>query len=270
MGCAQASEKRQYTITQVSITNLYDIGAEIGRGAFSVVRLAEDLGSKRKIALKCINLPRVRGEIHHLNREVAILRELKHPNIVELIGVYQEDETMYLSMELCEGGSLKDLIDRGPLQETQVKAIAKQLLSALNYMHKKKIGHRDLKAENILFKEGTLKLADFGLARIMDKIKDYSRVGTPYYLAPEVIHGNFNWQCDIWSVGVLMFYALTGDLPFYGDDIEDLFDNIETAVSIDWGRVPASAREFVQKLMNPDRNNRITAEAALKERWLLS
>jgi calcium-dependent protein kinase len=124
---------------------------------------------------------------------VSILRDLNHPNIVKLYGVFRDDEMMYLSMELCEGGCLLDRISQGPLNEAEVKGIAKQVLSALSYIHRNRIGHRDLKAENILFsREGKLKLADFGLARIMDKISDYSRVGTPYYLAPEVIHGTFN------------------------------------------------------------------------------
>lgn len=223
------------------------------------------------MALKCISLPQIRGELHILNREISILRELEHPNIVKLYGVFQEDEMMYFSMEICEGGSLKEIIDRAPMQEAEVKGVAKQLLSALMYLHRHNIGHRDLKAENILFtQEGKLKLADFGLARIMDKISDYSRVGTPYYLAPEVIHGDFNWQCDIWSVGVLLYFALCGELPFQGDDIEDLFDNIETAVSIDWSRISSDARPFLKRLMEPQKKNRVTAEIALKDRWLVS
>jgi calcium-dependent protein kinase len=271
MGCAQSVDDdrpKKHPITQIPIDSEFIIGEEIGRGAFSTVFRAEDR-SGRKVALKCISLPQIRGELHLLTREMSILRELDHPNIVKLYGVFREDELIYLNMELCEGGSLKERLDKGAMSLAAVKEIARELLAALHYIHKHNIGHRDLKPENVLFtSEGQLKLADFGLARTMASMRPYSRVGTPYYLAPEVIHGDFNFQCDVWSAGVLFYYALVGTLPFEGENIKQLFSTI--GQTVDLSPVPVEARGLVGSLLNADPSIRLTAEQALNEPWLRS
>mmetsp|Transcript_15290 Transcript_15290/g.27833 ORF Transcript_15290/g.27833 Transcript_15290/m.27833 type:complete len:247 (+) Transcript_15290:119-859(+) len=243
---------------------------ELGKGTFSTVMLAEDK-TGRKVALKCISLPQMRSELHLLNREVSILRELDHPNIVKLYCVYSEDEMVYLSMELCEGGSLKERIDRnGALPVATIKAVAKQLLSALHYLHRHNIGHRDLKAENVLFsRDNQVKVADFGLARIMDNMRPYSRVGTPYYIAPEVIHGDFNWQCDVWSAGVVLYFAMAGVMPFEGETMTSLLCKIE-GPEVDMSMIPVDAHNFLQNLLKQDCKARYTAEQALRDPWLIS
>lgn len=276
MGCSQfIDEHRRYTISKVckinpAIESEFEIIEEIGRGGFSTVLSAFDR-TGRRVALKCINLPSIRSDLHLLDREVSILRELNHPNIVKLLGVYKEDETVYLSMELCEGGSLKSRLDQGVLSESSAKRVAKQMLSALNYLHKHQIGHRDLKADNVLFtRDGLLKIADFGLARTMSKIRPYSRVGTPYYIAPEVIHGAFNWQCDLWSAGVLVYYSITGVMPFEGETMTSLLNKIESATNVDYSQIPSAAQDFLKHLIEPDSKIRYNAEQALQHPWLLS
>lgn len=276
MGCSQTIDSsRRYTITKIcktypAIQSEFQINEEIGKGAFSTVVSATDRVG-RKVALKCISLAQIRNELHLLNREVSILRDLDHPNIVKLYGVYKEEDMIYLCIELCEGGSLKTRIDCGTLPITSVKLIAKQLLSALQYLHRNNIGHRDLKAENVLFtRDGQLKVADFGLARIMDQMRPYSRVGTPYYIAPEVIHGDFNWQCDIWSAGVLIYFSIAGVMPFEGDSMNSLLNTIGGTLKYDLSPIPEEAHEFLNHLLEPDCKVRFSADQALRHPWLLS
>lgn len=242
--------------------------SKLGEGHFSVVSRARDkLG--REVALKCLCLSAIRTEMHLLEREISILHLLEHPNIVKLFGVFQDEDSIYLSMELCEGGSLKEQIVDGPLPEEAVRQVANQMLQALSYLHKKNVCHRDLKPENILFtKSGTVKLGDFGLARVMEGTKEFSRVGTPYYLAPEVIFGHYNKRCDLWSLGVVLYYALLGTLPFKGEDFEDLFSSIQNGIVRNWQGCSPAAKDFLQLLLEPRFNRRLSAMEALRHSWL--
>ena len=104
-----------------------------------------------------------------------------------------------------------------------MKKILKQILDAVAYLHDQGISHRDLKPDNILFHDGLLKIGDFGLSRDITSNKMASVVGTPYYVAPEVIKGKYGSQCDMWSIGVIMFNMITGVQPFHGDDMEQVF-----------------------------------------------
>jgi calcium-dependent protein kinase len=202
---------------------------------------------------------------------VSILRELDHPNIVKLYGVYQDDDIIYLSLELCEGGSLKSRLNKGALSAASVKGIAKQLFTALSYLHHHKIGHRDLKADNILFtSEGQVKVADFGLSRMMSCVKAYSQVGTPFYLAPEVIRGAFDCQCDMWSAGVVLYYTLTGGMPFDGDSMRSLLFKMERSKHLDMSHLPHDAQTFLRRLLDSDCSTRLTANDALRDPWLVT
>mmetsp|Transcript_5350 Transcript_5350/g.9820 ORF Transcript_5350/g.9820 Transcript_5350/m.9820 type:complete len:218 (+) Transcript_5350:1063-1716(+) len=216
-----------------------------------------------------MSLSAIRMEMHLLEREISILQILEHPNIVKLYGVFQDEDNIYLSMELCEGGSLKEQIVHGPLPEEAVRQVANQTLQALTYLHKKNVCHRDLKPENILFtSSGVVKLGDFGLARVMEGTKDFSRVGTPYYLAPEVILGRYNKRCDLWSLGVVLYYALLGSLPFKGEDFEELFSSIQNGIVRNWHGCSPAAKDFLQQLLEPRLNRRFSAMDALRHPWL--
>lgn len=174
----------------------YKIGSIIGIGEFSEVKKAE--GPKGLVALKCINLAKIRNELHLLKREISIMHKIKHPHIIEFYDVYENTENFYITMEFCNGMDLKTKVKKhGAFSEPEAKDLTRKLLSALVYLHNQHICHRDLKPENILFDCQEPKIADFGLARLMSGTSKFSMVGTPYYLAPEVISGDYNLKCDV-------------------------------------------------------------------------
>ena len=165
-----------------------------------------------------------------LQREVAILQKVDHPNIVKYLETYDDDKFLYLIMELCEGGELSiDLIknhsDENPNAdyETQVALYFKKIILALEHCHSQGICHRDLKPSNIMFgSDKSVKLIDFGFAiNNIKKNKQKAVVGTPYYIGPEVITGFYGKECDIWSLGVCLVQILdNNNMPFNGDSVE--------------------------------------------------
>jgi calcium-dependent protein kinase len=243
----------------------FTIESVIGTGQFSEVKKAQT--GDKKVAVKCINLIDMQKNLHLLKREINIMKTLKHPNIVELYEIYENKQYMYITMEMCTEGNLKEkLNNEGPVQVPELKKIARKLLSALDYIHSNKVCHRDLKPENILFTSTEVKIADFGLARFMTGTHKFTMVGTPYYLSPEVISGDYNFKCDIWSIGVVFFFALTNRLPFYGEGYEDLFNRI-SASEIDWYGLNEPEQEFLRYLLRKDYKLRPTAREALNHQW---
>ena len=156
-----------------------------------------------------------------LTNEIKIMKQLDHPNIVKLYEIYQDTRNIYLITEYLEGGELFDLILKSKhFNENIAAKIMKQLLSAIAYCHSKKIVHRDLKPENLLIvKTNTyeIKVIDFGLSRTFEPNKNmYSRMGTPFYIAPEVLKKKYNEKCDVWACGVILYILLSGNPPFNG------------------------------------------------------
>lgn len=246
--------------------SVYNTGSLLGHGEFSEVKTAESPSGK--VAVKCINLGKIRNELHLLKREISIMCKIKHTNIIELYNIYENEEYFYITMELCDEENLKGRVKRlGTLTPSETKILAKKILSALEYLHGKHICHRDIKPENILFKENEPKLADFGLARLMSGTSKFSMVGTPYYLAPEVISGSYNFKCDVWSLGVVLFFAMTGEKPFVGEGFEELFVKIQES-EVDWREIPEEAQEFLRFLLIKNHKIRPTAGEALTHQWL--
>lgn len=163
-------------------------------------------------------------------KEVEIMKEIDHPHIVKIYEYFETDYHIFIVMELLENGDLFERIQKEDyFSEMAAKKIIKTLLEAVNYLHKKNIVHRDLKPENILFtKNDVLKIADFGTSKFKKKKKMRNTHGTPYYIAPEVINGNYNEKCDIWSIGVILYILLSGYPPFNGSDDEEIMENVET------------------------------------------
>ena len=166
-----------------------------------------------------------------LDYEIDILKNLDHPNILRLYEVFEDKKYIYLVTEYCQGGELFDeIISRQRFNEKDAAVIVKQLLSAIAYCHSKKVCHRDLKPENILIdnKETlSIKLIDFGTSqRFEDEEKMELVLGTAYYIAPEVLKGQYDEMCDIWSCGVITYILLSGEPPFPGADDKEILKNV--------------------------------------------
>jgi calcium-dependent protein kinase len=185
-------------------------------------------------------------------------------------------------MDYCEGGELLTFIsDEDGLSEKQTATIIHQAMYALSYLHVNKICHRDIKPENfLLFKKGDInhiKMIDFGLAVKKKDPKEemHTLAGSPFYIAPEVLKGQYTISCDNWSMGVLMYVMLAGKYPFSKNedqDMEDLFENIKTAKydleSEFWNEISESAKDLIRKLLERDTDKRLTALEAMNHEWM--
>ncbi len=261
----------------------YKILSKLGSGSFGNVFLAENKYTKEKVAMKIIKKANKDllsdGEIKD---EIDILKNLEHPDIVRIIESFNTRESYVLVTEYCEGGELYDQV-KNQLSETQIAVIFKQLLSGLAYLHSHNIVHRDLKLENILIQEiekskttgedlFNIKIIDFGTARIFsNKKKPQSIVGSSYYIAPEVLRQHYNKECDLWSVGVILYMFIVGHAPFDGCDDEEITGNIQKGIykkdERRWKKASKEVKELIQKLLIYNPKKRLTALEALKHPW---
>lgn len=266
----------------------------IGQGAFATVKKVIERATGDSYAVKIINRRRAihaggKGAMAGVNRELQILRQLDHPNIVLLKSFYEDVENYYLVMELVPGGDLMDFVAaNGAIGEDATQVITKQILDGIAYVHRMGISHRDLKPDNILIMQDDpilVKITDFGLAKISDNstfMKTFC--GTLAYVAPEVIVGKYDLQqsqdspinysnlVDIWSLGCLVYVLLTSHLPFNGRTQSQMFQKIKSGEfhesPLNSYKISAEGRDFLCCCLQVDPRMRITAEDALKHPWL--
>ena len=172
--------------------------------------------------MKKKNMDAISEEIQF--NEVKILKMLDHPSIVKMYEFFEDRKNMYIVMDICKGGELfDDIVNRGKFPEKDAAILLRQVIATINYMHTHNIVHRDLKPENILLELNKdymmCKLIDFGTAKIQapgEVLKE--RIGTPYYIAPEILSQQYDNKCDMWSIGVIAFVLLSGVKPFNGSN----------------------------------------------------
>ena len=207
---------------------------------------------------------------------------MDHPDIVRIIESFNTKNSYILITEYCEGGELFDQV-KNQLSETQIAVIFKQILSGLAYLHSNNIVHRDLKLENILIHEieksettkedlFNIKIIDFGTARIFGAGRNpQSIVGSSYYIAPEVLRQKYNKECDLWSVGVILYMFIVGHAPFDGCDDEEITSNIQRGVyrknDRRWIKASKEVKDLIQKLLTYRPSQRLTAIQALNHPW---
>ncbi|XP_042191304.1 calcium/calmodulin-dependent protein kinase type 1D isoform X2 [Callorhinchus milii] len=251
----------------------------LGTGAFSEVVMAEERATGRTFAIKCIPKKALKGKESSIENEIAVLRRIKHENIVALEDIYESSNHLYLVMQLVSGGELFDrIVEKGFYTEKDASTLIRQVLDAVQYLHKMSIVHRDLKPENLLYfspaKESKIMISDFGLSK-MEGTGDVmsTACGTPGYVAPEVLAQKpYSKAVDCWSIGVISYILLCGYPPFYDENDSRLFEQILKAEyefdSPYWDDISDSAKDFIKHLMEKDPNKRYTCEQALRHPWI--
>ncbi|XP_052125830.1 serine/threonine-protein kinase MARK2-like isoform X6 [Frankliniella occidentalis] len=210
----------------------YRLLKTIGKGNFAKVKLAKHIPTGKEVAIKIIDKTQLNpGSLQKLFREVRIMKMLDHPNIVKLFQVIETEKTLYLVMEYASGGEVFDyLVLHGRMKEKEARAKFRQIVSAVQYCHQKKIIHRDLKAENLLLdSEMNIKIADFGFSNEFtpgNKLDTFC--GSPPYAAPELFQGKKydGPEVDVWSLGVILYTLVSGSLPFDGTTLRELRERV--------------------------------------------
>ncbi|XXG52840.1 hypothetical protein AAC387_Pa03g1047 [Persea americana] len=263
----------------------YELGGEVGRGHFGFTCSATANKGEMKgqeVAVKVIPKSKMTTAIaiEDVHREVKILSALTgHMNIVQFFDAYEDEDNVYIVMELCRGGELLDrILSRGgKYSEGDAKVIIVQILNAVSFCHLQGVVHRDLKPENFLFslndEKSTLKAIDFGLSDFVkpdERLNDI--VGSAYYVAPEVLHRSYGTEADMWSIGVIAYILLCGSRPFWARTESGIFKAVlKTQPSFEeapWPSLSSDARDFVKRLLNKDYRKRMTASQALCHPWL--
>ncbi|KAH0460587.1 hypothetical protein IEQ34_011250 [Dendrobium chrysotoxum] len=251
----------------------YILDREIGQGRFGSVRLCRSKVSGEQFA--CKTLPKNGEETVH--REVEIMQHISgHPNVVTLKAVFDDSECVHLVMELCSGGRLLDqMVKEGRYSEQRAANLLRDLAFVIKYCHDMGVVHRDIKPENILLTvSGKMKLADFGLAvRVANGQRLYGIAGSPAYVAPEVLSGQYSEKVDIWGAGVLLHALLVGALPFPGTSREAIFEAIKT-MELNfhggiWDSVSLLARDLLSRMLTRDVSSRLVADEILRHPWIL-
>jgi calcium-dependent protein kinase len=265
------------------IQNYYKEIKVLGSGAFADVKLYQHLPTSSFRAIKTIykvGLHQQQLDETYMLKEICVLTSLDHPNILRCYEIFEDSWKYYISMEYCDGGELfKKIVEMKTFSEKDAGEIMHQVLSAMSYCHSKNIIHRDLKPENILLEKDSsqfsVKIADFGSSCFLDKNKRLSGCfGSAYYVAPEVLLDDYNEKCDIWSCGVILFILLTGKAPYSGKDAKMILHLIKTApLQIDREQVPNVSDlclDLLQKMLQVDPKQRISAKEAVNHSWILS
>uniref|UniRef100_A0A672PH80 protein kinase C n=1 Tax=Sinocyclocheilus grahami TaxID=75366 RepID=A0A672PH80_SINGR len=265
----------------VDISSIYQIFADevLGSGQFGIVYGGKHRKTGRDVAIKVIDKMRFpTKQESQLRNEVAILQNLHHPGIVNLECMFETPERVFVVMEKLHGDMLEMILssEKSKLPERITKFLVTQILVALRHLHFKNIVHCDLKPENVLLASAEpfpqVKLCDFGFARIIGE-KSFRRsvVGTPAYLAPEVLRSKgYNRSLDMWSVGVIIYVSLSGTFPFNED--EDINDQIQNAAfmypSTPWKEISAEATDLINNLLQVKMRKRYSVDKTLSHPWL--
>ena len=276
----QVTEKEKQIKIKKSITRgkilggQFIIGEEIGKGTFGVVRIATHIITGEKVAVKMLYKNKILEESQkqRLEREIKILKILRHKNIVHLYNVLNTSSTIYLVMEHIKGKELFEIIVRKKrLSEMESLKYFQQLISGIEYLGKIRVAHRDLKPENLLIDSNdNLKIADFGLSNMYKHNELLSTAcGSPCYAAPEMLAGEkyFGLSADIWSSGIILYTMLCGRLPFEDKNNEILYKKIKEGNFKIPEFLSENAKDFLQKILVVDPKKRYNISQIKKHPW---
>ncbi|XP_070598882.1 death-associated protein kinase 1 [Erythrolamprus reginae] len=270
---------------QENLEDHYEVGEELGSGQFAIVRKCREKTTGAQYAAKFIKKRRTKSSRRgvsreDIEREVNILKEIQHPNVITLHDVYESKMDVILILELVAGGELFDfLAEKESLTEEEATEFLKQILNGVKYLHSLQIAHFDLKPENIMLLERNIpkphiKIIDFGLAHKIDFSNEFKNIfGTPEFVAPEIVNYEpLGLEADMWSIGVITYILLSGASPFLGETKQETLANV-SAVNYDFeeeffNNTSALAKDFIRRLLIKDPKKRMTIQDSLQHPWI--
>ncbi|OMJ68149.1 hypothetical protein SteCoe_34487 [Stentor coeruleus] len=267
---------------RIKITNIredYSIGDKIGNEKFAVLHKCKNKQTGSRCIAKIFSVAGVEPKVlEAFIKEAELLREADHPNIIKVLDIYKDSVNAYIITEHCKGGELLERIkEEGNLSENKVASYMKQIISAVAYLHSKKIIHRDLRLENLMFlskdKDSCLKITEFGSCKHFEKnLRVLEKVGNPYFMSPEVILGNFDSKCDVWSLGVMIYVLLSGSQPFDGSTEDQIMQSVLNSELLfegkKWRKISEEAKSLIRSLLNRNPKDRPTARQILNSPWI--
>ena len=259
----------------------YDVIKQLGKGGYGKVYEVKNKKSGEIRACKHLS-KLILKDLEKFEREINILINSDHPNIIKIYEVFESQRSLYIVMEECKGGELFDRIiehieSKKMYSEKDAAEMIRQVMSAVEYCHNNGICHRDLKPENLLYlnkgpeKDNPIRVIDFGLSqRISSEKKLKTKVGTAYYVSPEILQGNYTEKCDIWSAGVILYIFLSGDPPFNGPSDSAIYGKIAQMKfnfpEKKWKNISKEAKDLISHMIAPE-NVRYSAKEVLAHPW---
>ncbi|KAI3919223.1 hypothetical protein MKW92_012791 [Papaver armeniacum] len=265
-----------------NLREIYLIGKKLGQGQFGTTYLCTEKSSGSEYACKSIPKRKLicKEDYDDVWREIQIMHHLsEHSNVVRIKGAYEDSVFVHIVMELCAGGELFDrIVSKGHYTERKAAGLLKTIVGVVEACHSLGVMHRDLKPENFLFsntdEDASLKATDFGLSvfyRPGDSFNDV--VGSPYYVAPEVLRKCYGPEADVWSAGVILYILLSGVPPFWAETETGIFRQILQGKldfeSEPWPGISESAKDLIQKMLERNPKKRLTAHEVLCHPWIV-
>ncbi|XP_077246944.1 calcium-dependent protein kinase 5 isoform X2 [Tasmannia lanceolata] len=264
-----------------NIRDLYTLGRKLGQGQFGTTYLCTEISTGIDYACKSISKRKLisKEDVEDVRREIQIMHHLSgHKNVVMIKGAYEDPLYVHIVMELCAGGELFDrIIQRGHYTEKKAAELTRIIVGVVEACHSLGVMHRDLKPENFLLvnkdDDSSLKAIDFGLSVFFKPGQIFTDVvGSPYYVAPEVLCKHYGPEADVWTAGVILYILLSGVPPFWAETQQGIFDAVLKGVidfeSDPWPLISDSAKDLIQKMLTSRPSDRVTAHEVLCHPWI--